>query len=110
MHAWEQSPAAWIGLRKGGLRQPLQCIRTLVQRGLERTRTLWPDLRRAYRWLHAAAHILANRAGLDAVGVQARYGRLLAAWAARRNETGTLAGAVDHFMKVPASYRLGLFQ
>jgi len=80
-----------------------------VQRGLERTRTLWPDLRRAHRWLHAAAHILANQAGLDAVGVQARYERLLAAWAARRDAAGTLAGAVDHFMKVTASYRLGLF-
>jgi hypothetical protein len=76
---------------------------------LERTRTFWPDIRRAYRWLHAAAHILANRAGLDAVGVQARYERLLAAWAARRDAAGTLAGAVDHVMKVTASYRLGLF-
>jgi hypothetical protein len=81
----------------------------LVQRGLGRTRTLWPDLRRAFRWLHAAAHIPANRAGLDAVGVQVRYERLLAAWAARRDEAGALSGAVDHFMKVTASYRLGLF-
>ena len=80
-----------------------------MQRGLERTRALWPDIRRAHRWLRAAAHILANRAGLDAVGVQARYECLLAAWAARRDAAGTLAGAVDHFMKVTASYRPGLF-
>ena len=80
-----------------------------MQRGLERTRALWPDIRRAHRWLRAAAHILANRVGLDAVGVQARYERLLAAWAARRDAAGTLAGAVDHFMKVTASYRPGLF-
>ena len=41
--------------------------------------------------------------------MQVRYERLLAAWAARRDAAGTLAGAVDHFMKVTASYRLGLF-
>lgn len=41
--------------------------------------------------------------------MQVRYERLLAAWAARRDEAGPLAGAVDHFMKVTASYRPGLF-
>jgi hypothetical protein len=70
---------------------------------------LWPDVRRAYRWLRAAAFILANRAGLDASGVQARYERLLAAWAERRGEAGTLAEAVDRFVRVTASYRPGLF-
>lgn len=84
-------------------------IATLIGRGLERTAALWPDVRRAYRWLHAAAFTLANRAGLDASGVQARYERLLQAWAGRRDEAGTLAVAVDHFMKVTASYRPGLF-
>jgi hypothetical protein len=87
----------------------LRRIAALVRRGLERTAALWPDVRRAYRWLRAAAFILANRAGLDAPGVQARYERLLAAWAARRAEAGTLAAAVDRFMKVTASYRPGLF-
>jgi hypothetical protein len=87
----------------------LRRIATLLRRGLERTQPLWPDVGRAYRWLRAAAHILTNRAGLDAAGVQARYERLLAAWAARRDEAGRLAAAVDHFMKVTASYRPGLF-
>lgn len=41
--------------------------------------------------------------------VQARYQRLLVAWAGQRGEAGTLAGAVDQFMKVTASYRPGLF-
>jgi hypothetical protein len=41
--------------------------------------------------------------------VEARYERLLRAWAGRRGEAGTLAGAVDRFMKVTASYRPGLF-
>jgi hypothetical protein len=43
------------------------------------------------------------------VAVQARYQRLLAAWAKQRGEAGTLAGAVDHFMKVTASCQPGLF-
>ena len=41
--------------------------------------------------------------------MQARYERLLAAWAARRDEAGTLSGAIDHFRRVTASYHLGLF-
>ena len=41
--------------------------------------------------------------------MQARYERLLQAWAERRDEAGTLAEAVDRFMKVSASYRPGLF-
>jgi hypothetical protein len=41
--------------------------------------------------------------------VQARYERLLRAWAERRGEAGTLAEAVDRFVRVTASYRPGLF-
>ena len=97
------------GRAKGGLSRPLRRIAALIARGLTSTSPLWPDIRRAYRWLHAAAHILGNRAGLDAVGVQARYERLLAAWAERRGEAGFLVEAVDRFMKVTASWRPGLF-
>ena len=85
---------------KGGLGRPLRRIAALVGRGLARTAALWPDVRRACRRLRAAASILADRAGLDAPGVRARYERLLAAWAERRGEAGTLAEAVDRFMRV----------
>lgn len=84
-------------------------LRDLLRRGLARTAALWPDVRETHRWLHAAAHILANTAGLPAATVQARYERLLAAWTARRDRAGALAPAVDHFLKVTASYRPGLF-
>ena len=41
--------------------------------------------------------------------MEARYERLLRAWAERRGEAGTLAEAVDRFVRVTASYRPGLF-
>ena len=43
------------------------------------------------------------------MAVRARYQRLLAAWARQRGAAGALAGAVDHFMRVTASYQPGLF-
>lgn len=84
-------------------------MRCLIRRGLERTAALWPDVRETHRWLHAAAYILGNPAGLAGGAVQARYDRLTAAWAKRRDRAGALAPAVDHFLKVTASYRPGLF-
>lgn len=80
-----------------------------VTRALARTADLWPDIERAYRWLRAAAHILENRAGHAAAEVEARYARLIAAWTARRGSAGTLTQALDHFVKVTASYWPGLF-
>ena len=84
-------------------------LRSLLAKGLERTRTLWPDIRRGFRWVHAGARILKNSAGRDPEQVEQRFDRLLEAWRERRNAAGTLAGAVDHFLKVTRSYRTGLF-
>jgi hypothetical protein len=49
---------------KGG-RPPaeLKKLRSLLAKGLGRTRSLWPDIRRSFRWVHAAARILKNTAG-----------------------------------------------
>lgn len=88
----------------------MQRLHDLVRRGLQRTATLWPDVRETHRWLHAAAHILANTAGHPAAVVQARYDRLIAVWSTRRDRAGALTAGVDHFVKVTASYRPGLFQ
>ncbi|MCW2241959.1 hypothetical protein M2351_006604 [Azospirillum canadense] len=84
-------------------------MRALIRRGLARTAALWPDVRETHRWLHAAAHILGNPARHPAATVQARYDRLITAWSTRRERAGTLAPAVDHFLKVTASDRPGLF-
>lgn len=65
--------------------------RDLLRRGLERTAALWPDVGETHRWLHAAAHILANGADHPAAVVQARYDRLIAAWSTRRDQATYLA-------------------
>ena len=87
----------------------LRRLRRLVADALDRTRDLWPDIRRAYAWVHGAARILNNVAGLDAAAVARRFAGLVAAIGRHRAKAGTLAGAVDHFLKVTRSYRPGLF-
>ena len=87
----------------------LRRLRRLVADALDRTRDLWPDIRRAYGWVHGAARILNNAAGLDAAAVARRFAGLVAALGRHRAKAGTLAGAVDHFLKVTRSYRPGLF-
>ena len=84
-------------------------LRSLLAKGLGRTRALWPDIRRSFRWVHAAARILKNTAGRAADDVKARYARLLDEWRDRRDACGTLGDAVDRFLKVTDSYRPGLF-
>lgn len=84
-------------------------LRDLIRRGLDHTAALWPDVRETHRWLRAAAHILGNARNLPAAAVEARYDRLINAWTARRAKAGSLAPAVDHFLKVTVSYRPGLF-
>ncbi len=84
-------------------------LRSLLAKGLERTRSLWPDIRRTFRWVHAATRILKNTVGRAADDVKARYARLLDAWRRRKDACGSLGEAVDHFLKVTDSYRPGLF-
>jgi hypothetical protein len=67
-------------------------------------------VRRGYRWLHRAAHILKNHARLPGKRVRRRLSGLLSV--TRRGcpaGTGRLAGAARHFLKVTASYWPGLF-
>ena len=83
----------------------LRRLRRLVADALDRTRDLWPDIRRAYGWVHGAARILNNAADLDAAAVARRFAGLVAAIGRHRAKAGALAGAVDHFLKVTRSYR-----
>ena len=96
-------------------------MRQLITRGLEGTAALWPDIARAYGWVHRAAHILNNRGeedaslvrrrfdGLVASLVRRRFDGLVAAMHHHRGQAGTLADAIGHFRKVARSYKPGLF-
>ncbi len=84
-------------------------MRRLIGGGLERTAALWPEIERVYGWVHRAAHILGNAAGEAADLVRRRFDGLVGAMARHRTGAGSLAGAVDHFLKVTRSYRPGLF-
>lgn len=70
---------------------------------------MWPAIRLAYDWVEEAAAVLSNPAEQDGATVAAAYRRLLTTMTARQAETGPLAGAVAHFLKVTASYQPGLF-
>jgi hypothetical protein len=67
-------------------------------------------VRVAFGWVHRAAVILRNKAGLGAAGVRRRYRGLIAAIARHGRNTGRLVQAFDHFRKVTRSYWPGLFR
>jgi hypothetical protein len=81
-----------------------------LEKGLEATEALWPDVRVAFGWVHRAAAILRNKRGLDAPGVRRRYRGLIAAIARHRRAAGRLADEFAHFLKVTRSYWPGLFR
>ena len=80
-----------------------------MARGLARTAPLGPDILRATRWIHAAAHLLGNPDGARAAVVRRRFDGLIGAMHRHAAQAGSLASAVDHFHKVARSYRPGLF-
>jgi len=81
----------------------------MIDRALERTAALWPDVEYAYRFVHAVAHWLGNPHEESAAMVRRRVNGVLGAMQRHRDKAGTLAGAFDHFQKVTRSYRPGLF-
>jgi septum formation topological specificity factor MinE len=62
-----------------------------------------------YGWVHRAAHILNNDDQRSEAAVKQRLHGLLGAMKRHRTTPGTLAPAVDHFLKVSHSYWSGLF-
>ena len=70
---------------------------------------MWPDIERAYPWVHKAAHILNNHDAEDAATVQRRFDGLVGAMTRHRDSAGDLREAIEHFGTVSRSYRPGLF-
>ena len=83
-------------------------LKGLIDRGPDATAAFWPSIRKAFDWVHRAAHIL-GVGGSDAATARRQLGGLLGAMARHRDAVGPLASAVDHFVKVSRSYWPGLF-
>lgn len=84
-------------------------MKSLLERGLEETAALWPDVRVGYHWVQQVADILRNEAQLAATAVRRRLGGLLGAMTRYQDAAGTLTSALGHFRKVTRSYWPGLF-
>ena len=84
-------------------------MKQMLERALTETATLWEPLRRAYRWIHAAAHVLANAEEQAASTVRQAFVRVLRSIGVTKRHCGPLEAALDHFLKVTRSYRAGLF-
>ena len=82
-----------------------QCL----QRGLEATAPLWPELVIAHGWLDEAACLLANPDGADSATVQARYAVLVADLQQEAAPTPQLQRMAADFAKVTASYGTQVF-
>ena len=92
-------------------------LKGIVDKGLERTAALWPDVRVGFDLIHRAAHELGNERALSGRGVRRRYKAALdevraaaaRAAAARAAPRSDLRKGLEHFLKVTASYEPGLF-
>lgn len=87
----------------------LEHLRRLLAKGLTATASLWPAIGEAYRWVHRAAHILANHEEESSAAVRRAYEDLLEEMVQGKDTLGSLAPAIAHFQKVTASYGSGLF-
>lgn len=81
----------------------------MVQRGLEATASLWPEVHEAYTWVHRAAHVLANDEHLDGAGVWSSYQEVLVGMRCLQARDGWLGSVATTFLKVTANYGEGLF-
>ena len=84
-------------------------LQRLLERGLADPAGVWAPIQQAYTWVHQAARILNNEAGLTGPEVQRRLSGLVGAVARWRSQAGDLAPALAHFLKVTRSFWPGLF-
>lgn len=84
-------------------------MKRLIDKALNETAELWRPIQTAFRWVHAAAHVLANADGADSRTVQRRFGRVLQTIGLVKGRLGALREPLNHFLKVTRSYRPGLF-
>ena len=81
----------------------------LLSRALKATAARWSPIEQAFAWVHRAAHILNNDGHQPGTQVRLRLRGLVAAITRWQAQTGELAPALAHFLKVTRSYWPGLF-
>lgn len=83
-------------------------LKETLHQALTATWGLFAPIAIAFGWVHRAAHILGQ---VECAGpvVRRQLGGLLGGMTRQRERAGSLAGAVDHFVKVSRSYWAGLF-
>lgn len=84
-------------------------MKRIVEKALAETAGLWRPFQTAFRWVHAAAGVLANHDGADKGTVQHRFGRVLQNIGLVKGRLGKLTEPLNHFLKVTRSYHPGLF-
>jgi hypothetical protein len=84
-------------------------MKRIIDSALAQTATYWEPLRRAYHWVHTAAHQLSNSQERTEAEVERAFGRVLQSIGLVKRHLGVLEGALNHFLKVTRSYRPGLF-
>ena len=73
------------------------------------TDQLWEPIGRAYRWVQAAAEVLANQDNHAPSEVMQDFLRVRRSIGLTKRHCGRLEPALDHFLKVTRSYQAGLF-
>jgi len=81
----------------------------MLRRGLDSTAHLWPPIKIAYGWVHAAAEVLDNAEDFSGKQIQRRFIGLVGAMTRWQSNSDNLTHAVAHFLKVTRSYWPGLF-
>jgi hypothetical protein len=84
-------------------------LRLVVQRGLDKTAPLWPELREATAWGCQAAQLLANPEQGCGAEVRERYEAWLRTLTSQQAREGWLGQVATTFLKVSANYLDGLF-
>lgn len=89
--------------------KPLQKLEKLITQGLAKTKKLWPSIEIAYQWVEQVAKILDNEQQKDSESVKGEFNLLMNSMSEKKDQAGELKDAIDHFLKVTASYEDGLF-
>ncbi|MBF8301106.1 MAG: transposase [Acidobacteria bacterium] len=87
----------------------LTTLKELLDRSLEDTASLWPDVQSGFALVNQAAEVLRNPRRRRGATVRRTYQLLLRRIRRRTKKNGPLATSLRHFLKVTQSYWPGLF-